>query len=174
MADKSAIELRREAKAREDAEVAKAHLARQTEAKKGEPKVVFTKIAGEDDPVLPEDAPASQDAKAFREVQLGIRENTPEAIVEVGLPHPETQTIKKGQLTDESVTELVYTDDVNTLPKGAAGSKVASGIYSIVKGTEAAEPDEKAEPVDPKTPEAIDVRGSHPVRLEDETHTSRF
>ena len=174
MADKSTTELRREIRAQEDAEVAKAQQARQKEEKKGEPKVVFTKVAGEDNPVLPEDAPAAQRAKAFREVQLGIRENSPEAIVETGLPHPESQTIKESQVTSEPVTELVYTNDVNTLPKGAAGAKIADGVYEVVKGTESGESDAKPLPVDPKAKAAIDTRGSHPVKLEDETHTNQI
>lgn len=171
MADKNETELRQEAKAREELEIAKAREARKSEARKGEPKVVFTKIAGSDNPVLPEDAPAAQAAKAYREVQLGIRENTPENLVEVGLPHPESQTIKENQVTDEEVTELVFTDDVNTLPKGASGAKIASGVYEIVKGTEeSGQPDAKSVPFDPRAKVAVDVHGSHPVRLEDDTH----
>lgn len=171
MADKTARELRQEIKAREDAEVAKAQQARKEEAR-GEPKVVFTKIAGSDNPVLPEDAPAAQEAKAFREFQLGLRENTAEEAVKVGLPHPESQTIKESQVTDEAVTELVFTDNPHTLPKGISGAKIADGVFEVVKGTESAESDARSVPTDPKAKAALDTRGSHPVRLEDDTHTS--
>ncbi len=174
MADRNETELRQEAQEQEQMEIRKAREARKSEARKGEPKVVFTKVAGTGNQVLPEDAPTAQAAKAYREVQLGIRENTPENLVEVGLPHPESQTIKESQVTDEDVTELVFTEDVNTLPKGASGAKIADGVYEIVKGTEGSgEPDAKSVPVDPRAKAAIDVRGSHPVRLEDDTHTNQ-
>lgn len=168
-------EVRKTAKAREDEEVKKAQEARRKEVRPSEPKVVFTRVAGEGNPSLPEDAPAAQDAKAFRALQLGIVENTPEEIERVGLPHPESQTIHESQMTDKPSTELVFTKDTEALPKGVAGAIIADGVFEIVTGTadKGGEPDGKSVPVNPKAKAAVDTHGSHPVRLEDDTHTNQ-
>jgi hypothetical protein len=166
-------EIRKAAQARENEEIRKAQEARREETKSsGRPQVVFTKIAGEDLRVLPEDAPVVQEAKAFRNLQLGIVENTPEEITKVGLPHPESHFKDESQAEAPSATELVYTKDTESLPKGIAGGMIADGVFEVVKGTEQAEPDAKSTPRNPKSVDAIDSSGTHPVRREDDTRTT--
>lgn len=170
MADKDFVEQRKAAKAREDAEVLKAQQARAEEIAPAGELNAFTKIPGSEFQVLPEDSPAAKDAQAFRKVQLGIVENTPEELVKVGLPHPDSQTFDESQVSDEQTTELVYTKDTEDLPEGAAGGIIADGVFEIVKGTVGSEPDAKSVPVNPKAKAAEERFGSHPVRLEDDTH----
>ena len=176
MAEKEFTEIRKAAKAREEERIKKAQESRRKEAGKDrEPKVVFTKQPGTELTMLPEDSEAAQAARAFRDLQMGITENTPEEIVKVGLPHPESQTAHQSQEESEPTTELVFTDDTEALPKGASGAKIADGVFEIVKSTisTGGESDGKSVPVHPKAKAAIDTSGSHPVRLEDDTRTNQ-
>lgn len=92
----------------------------------------FTRIAGTDER-LPEDSPASIEAKAFRELQMKTDEPvTAEEAVAVGLPNPDSQVIPQSQASDKSSNVLVYTDDASTLPEGSAGRKISAGVFEVI------------------------------------------
>jgi hypothetical protein len=116
----------------------------------------FTRIAGSDER-LPEDSQVFQNAVEYRKIQMGEVEATPERLVALGDPHPDTQTFNEEDLAP-SANEIVLADSTESLPKGSAGRVLSDGVFEIVSGTSSeVEPD-----ITPTEPVKVAKWGENP------------
>jgi hypothetical protein len=117
----------------------------------------FTRIAGSDER-LPEDSQVFQNAVEYRKIQMGEVEATPERLVALGDPHPDTQTFDESQVSDAVANEIILADSTEALPKGVAGRILSDGVFEVITGTSSeVEPD-----ITPTEPVKVAKWGENP------------
>lgn len=84
-----------------------------------------TTLGGE----IPADAPAAQEAAAYREVQLAYNPSD-EDKTKAGVP-VEPKPIDESQVKVPSASRIMVVDSVKDLPKGASGRRISEGVYEV-------------------------------------------